>query len=60
MTFLQVKLVCSAAAEPVDLFSAGNLDAADVQANMALMDDLGIKAVRLVDWCMSCGLLYVP
>ncbi|XP_046560016.1 AFG1-like ATPase, partial [Haliotis rubra] len=40
----KVKVVCSAEAEAKHLFSAGTLSHHDEQANMALMDDLGIQA----------------
>lgn len=41
----QVKIVCSAEAESSKLFLAKNLHVFDVDANRALMDDLGIHAV---------------
>lgn len=44
--FLQVRLVCSAAAKPKDLFGAGNISQKNHDDNRNLMDDLGIQEVR--------------
>lgn len=43
----QVKLMLGAACVPKNLFSAGGLNSTDSEANRALMDDLGISAVRI-------------
>ncbi|KAL3883766.1 hypothetical protein ACJMK2_029998 [Sinanodonta woodiana] len=39
----KVRLVCSAAAEPKDLFREGKISLADYERNRLLMDDLGIQ-----------------
>lgn len=44
-----------AACVPKNLFSAGGLSSTDSEANRALMDDLGISAVRI--FCVA-ALLY--
>lgn len=44
--FSQVRLVCSAAAKPKDLFGAGNISQKNYDDNRSLMDDLGIQEVR--------------
>lgn len=46
MFFSQVRLVCSAAAKPKDLFGAGNISQKNYDDNRSLMDDLGIQEVR--------------
>lgn len=44
----QMKLVISAASVPEKLFSAGQINIRDAEANRALMDDLGISAVCFI------------
>ncbi|XP_062582653.1 AFG1-like ATPase [Saccostrea cucullata] len=39
----KVRLVCSAAAKPKELFSAGNMSQKNFDDNRNLMDDLGIQ-----------------
>lgn len=59
--FLQVRLVCSAAAKPKDLFGAGDISQKNYDDNRNLMDDLGIQEVREMVWrgcvkhCNTCN-----
>jgi len=47
----QVRLVCSAAAPPGELFTRGKITLREEDMNRMLMDDLGLKAVSIVvDW----------